>query len=95
MRVVDFESQRLTVYVAEGMLDRLAISRIPGIERGGMPLLVDFPLTFRRWDQHPATSVATSASLDLATPERVVSVPRGLDPQTELPAKVTEQKVSR
>jgi len=50
MRVVDFDDQRLTVYVPEGLFDRLALLRIPGVERGHMPLLPFEVLYFRRWD---------------------------------------------
>ena len=48
MRVVDLENQRLTVYIPEGLLDRLALRRIPNIQRGYIPI-VGFCLA-RTWD---------------------------------------------
>jgi hypothetical protein len=49
MRLVDMPEQRLTIYITEGLLDRLAIARIPGIESGHLPLLPYFEVRFRRW----------------------------------------------
>lgn len=49
MRVVEIEDQRLTVYIAEGLLDRLALLRIPGLQRGYIPILDDM-VRVRTWD---------------------------------------------
>lgn len=52
MRVVEMESQRLTVYVPEGLRDRLALTRIPGLQHGFIPLLAigDGWVHVRTWD---------------------------------------------
>lgn len=50
MRVVELENQRLTVYIPEGFLDRLALMRIPKIQRGYIPILVGCVFFVRTWD---------------------------------------------
>lgn len=39
MRVVDIPSGRYTAFIPEGLLDRLALRRIPGLERVSIPIL--------------------------------------------------------
>jgi hypothetical protein len=71
VRVVDFDNQRLTVYVPDGWLDLLAIRRIAGIEAGHIPILGAEQIYFRRWDyERPGPPEDTTGPRYIVAPSR-------------------------
>lgn len=57
MRVVDLEDQRLTVFITEGFLDRLALRRIPNVQHGYVAVFG--ACLVRTWDGRKLGPLAT------------------------------------